>query len=99
MTVALSGRITTQTVISGEPSAARTTEGPNGGRRRPSARPPPTAAVPTMKERRLTFGLRFMSTPSGFFRSVDGRTHLHERAAAADVGDCRLDVGVRRLWV
>ena len=51
MTTVSSGRITTQALISGEPSAARTTVGPNG-RRRPSARPPPTAAVLTMKERR-----------------------------------------------
>ena len=43
MTTVSSGRITTQALISGEPSAARTTVGPNG-RRKPSARPPPTAA-------------------------------------------------------
>src|SRR5258706_5245011 len=87
ITVALSGRITTQTVISGEPSAARTTAGPKGGRRRPKARPPPTAAEPTMNERRLTFGILIMVAPSGFGRcSVDCRAHLHERPAAADVG-------------
>ena len=56
-TVVLSGRITTQTVISGEPSAARTTAGPKGGRRSPSARPPPTAALLMRKVRRLTFGI------------------------------------------
>src|SRR5258707_8240126 len=55
--VVLSGRIATQTVISGEPSAARTTAGPKGGRRRPSARPPPRAALLTRKLRRGEFGM------------------------------------------
>src|SRR5260221_5810651 len=50
--VVLSGRIATQTVISGDPSAARTTAGPKGGRRSPSARPPPTAALLIKKLRR-----------------------------------------------
>src|SRR6266851_2057808 len=97
MTVVLSGRITTQTVISGEPSAARTTAGPNGGRRRPSARPPPTAAEPTMKERRLIFGSNVMVAPSGLGGHVDRFAHLLEGAAAADVGDRGVDVGVGRL--
>jgi hypothetical protein len=47
-TTVSSGRITTQAPISGEPSAARTTVGPPNGRRKPSARPPPTAAELTM---------------------------------------------------
>src|SRR5258706_10554735 len=53
--VVLSGRIATQTVISGDPSAARTTAGPKGGRRSPSARPPPTAALLMRKGRRGEF--------------------------------------------
>ncbi len=56
MTTVSSGRITTQALSSGEPSEARTTVGPNG-RRNPSARPPPTAAVLIMKERRVNFGI------------------------------------------
>src|SRR5258707_2410128 len=55
--VVLSGRIATQTVISGDPSAARTTAGPKGGRRSPSASPPPTAALPMRKLRRGDFGV------------------------------------------
>src|SRR5260221_4826513 len=98
MTVALSGRMTTQTVISGEPSAARTTAGPNGGRRRPSARPPPTAAEPTMKERRLIFGLVIMVAPSGLACcSMDRRAYLHECSAAANVRHRGIDVRVGGL--
>src|SRR5258706_12688772 len=98
MTVALSGRITTQTVISGEPSAARTTAGPNGGRRRPKARPEPTGAEPTMKERRLIFGLVIMVAPSGLgCSSVDRVADFLERAATADVGHRRVDVRVGGL--
>ena len=59
MTTVSSGRITTQTPISGEPSAARTTCGPT---REVEAerQPPPTAAVPMKNERRLIFGTKFM---------------------------------------
>ena len=63
MTVVLSGLMTTQTPTSGEPSAARTTLGPNG-RSIPNARPPPTAAVPMKKERRFILGTKFMMMPS-----------------------------------
>src|SRR5207249_2801075 len=98
MRVVLSGRIATQTVISGEPSAARTTAGPNGGRRRPSARPPPRAALLTRKERRVNFGMAVMVGSSrGLGGGVDRFAHLLEGAAAADVGDARIDVGVGRL--
>jgi len=55
MTTVSSGRITTHTLTSGEPSAARTTAGPNGTLR-PSASPLPIAAELMMKERRLRFG-------------------------------------------
>ena len=60
MTVVSSGRITTQTLISGEPSAARTTVGPPVGRSNPMARPAPTAAEPMTKERRLRLTCLFM---------------------------------------
>src|SRR2546422_3503358 len=56
ITTVSSGRMTTHAVISGEPSWARTTLAPNGIFR-PSASPPPTAAVPIMKERRSIFGV------------------------------------------
>jgi hypothetical protein len=93
----LSGRIATQTVISGEPSAARTTAGPNGGKRSPSANPPPTAAELMMKERRLTFGMNFMApSPYAFRGGMDRRAHFLERSAAADIRDRRVDVGIRR---
>src|SRR6266853_6317394 len=96
--VVLSGRIATQTVISGEPSAARTTAGPKGGRRRPSARPLPSAALLTRKERRVNFGMAVMIGSSrGLGGGVDRFAHLLEGAAAADVGNARVDVGVGRL--
>ncbi len=67
MTIVSSGRMTTQAVISGEPSWARTTLAPNGIFR-PSASPAPTAALPTTKERRLIFGVLAImaSTPYAF---------------------------------
>src|SRR5262245_2212076 len=96
ITVVLSGRITTQTPTSGEPSAARTTLGPSG-RSRPSARPPPTAAVPMTKERRSSFGTKFMAPSLRVRRGMDRRAHLLEGAAPADVGDLLVDVGVGGL--
>src|SRR6185369_11799237 len=96
MTTVSSGRSTTQAPISGEPSAARTTPGPNGSCK-PSASPPPRAADPAMKVRRLIFGLRFMVAPLGFRRGVDGLAHFLERAATADVGHRRVDVRVGGL--
>src|SRR5258706_5591184 len=97
MTTVSSGRMTTQALISGEPSAARTTAGPKGGRRRPRARPPPTAAVPTMNERRVTFGFSLMASPSGLRGRVNRLAHFLERAAAADVGHRGVDVRVGGL--
>src|SRR5215813_3771639 len=97
MTTVSSGRMTTQALISGEPSAARTTVAPNGILR-PRASPAPTAAEPTMNERRLSAGVVIMApTPSGLRRGVDGLTHLLEGSAPADVGDGVVDVGVGRL--
>src|SRR6478609_1229028 len=98
ITTVSSGLITTQTPISGEPSAARTTLGP-APKSRPSAMPPPTAAVPTKKERRFIFGTKFMCAPPlRFCRSgVDRRAYLLEGAAPANVGDLLVDIGVGRL--
>src|SRR4051812_16254166 len=92
ITTVSSGRMTTQALTSGEPSAARTTVGPNGTLK-PRARPPVTAAEPTMKERRFIF----MMAPSGFRRGVDGFPDLLESAATADVAHGVVDIGVGGL--
>src|ERR1700710_2869138 len=101
MTTVSSGRITTQTLTSGEPSAARTTVGPPKGRSRPSARPAPAVAVPMTKARRFILGVMclFMVGPLGVGGGVNGFTRLLEGAATADVGDGLIDVGVRRFWL
>src|SRR3989442_6172831 len=94
ITTVSSGRMTTQAVISGEPSCARTTLAPNGIFR-PRANPAPTAAEPMMKERRATFGvLVIIASPLCLRRGVNGLAHLLKRAAAADVGDSCVDVGI-----
>src|SRR3989441_4757672 len=96
ITTVSSGRMTTQAVISGEPSWARTTLAPNGISR-PRASPAPTVAEPMMKERRPTFGvLVIMASPLCLRRGVDRFTDLLERAAPADVRDRRVDIGVGR---
>src|SRR4029453_12092100 len=97
ITTVSSGRITTQALTSGVPSAARTTVGPPNGRSNPRARPAPAAAVPTTKARRSSCGIWFMAPSSGVRGGVNGFTHLLEGAAAADVGDSLVDVGVSRL--
>src|SRR5213594_1627304 len=97
ITTVSSGRMTTQAVTSGEPSCARTTLTPNGIFR-PRASPAPTAVVPMTNERRSIFGvLVIMVSPLCLRRGVNGLAHLLERAAATDVGDPRVDVGVGRL--
>src|SRR6266446_9113722 len=96
ITTVSSGRITTQALTSGEPSAARTTVGPKGISR-PSARPVPTAAVPMTKARRLSVGIWFMAASSNVGGGVDCLAHLLEGAAAADIGDGFVDVLVGRL--
>src|SRR5216683_3417072 len=97
MTTVSSGRITTQALTSGEPSAARTTVGPPKGMSRPSARPVPTAAVPMTKVRRLSVGTWFMAASSNVRGRVDCLAHLLEGAAAANIGDGFVDVLVGRL--
>src|ERR1700738_1894864 len=97
MTTVSSGRITTQALTSGEPSAARTTVGPPKGISRPSARPVPTAAVPMTKARRLSVGIWFIAASSNVRGGVDCLAHLLEGAAAADIGDGFVDVLVGRL--
>src|SRR5229473_869487 len=97
ITTVSSGWITTQALISGEPSAARTTVGPPKGISRPSARPVPTAAVPITKARRLSVGIWFIAASSNVRGGVDCLAHLLEGAAAADIGDGFVDVLVGRL--
>src|SRR5258708_22168529 len=98
MTTVSSGRMTTHAVTSGEPSAARATRGPNGIFM-PSASPLPIAAEPMMKERRLIFGVSMIMAfpPLCVGGSVNCSAHLLKGAAAADVGDRGVDVGVSRL--
>src|SRR6185295_7609741 len=99
ITVVLSGRITTQTLTSGEPSAARTTVGPPKGISRPIARPVPAAAVPITKPRRVSLGMTclFMASPSSVRSGVDCLADLLEGPASADIGDGLVDVLVGRL--
>src|ERR1700754_1853710 len=97
ITVVSSGRITTQTLTSGEPSAARTTAGPPVGRSKPMAGPAPAVAVPMTKERRLRLTCLFMASSSSVCGGVDRLAHLLEGAAAADIGDGFVDVVIARL--
>src|SRR4030088_2279423 len=97
MTTVSSGRITTQALTSGEPSAARTTLGPPNGISRPSARPAPAAAVPRTKARRLRLGIWFMAGSSSVRGGVDRLAHLLEGAATADIGNGLVDVLIGRL--
>src|SRR6186997_424606 len=99
ITTVSSGRITTQTLTSGEPSAARTTVGPPKGRSRPMARPAPAAAVPITKPRRVSLGMTclFMASPSGACCGVNCLADLLEGPATANIGDGLVDVLVGRL--
>src|SRR5712671_5576528 len=97
MTTVSSGRITTQALTSGEPSAARTTVGPPKGISRPRARPAPTAAVPITKARRLNVGIWFMAASSNARGGVDRLAHLLEGATPADVGDGLVNILIGRL--
>src|SRR5436189_285563 len=99
ITVVSSGRITTQTLTSGEPSAARTTVGRPKGMSRPIARPAPAAAVPITKPRRVSLGMTclFMASPSSVRGGVDCLADLLEGPASADIGDGLVDVLVGRL--
>src|SRR3982074_3037494 len=98
ITTVSSGRITTQALTSGEPSAARTTVGPPKGRSRPSARPGQAAAVRVRKGRRLRVGIWFMAASSSVRGGgVDRLAHLLEGTATADIGDGLVDIGIGRL--
>src|SRR3954471_4314363 len=99
MTTVSSGRITTQALISGEPSAARTTLGPPKGISSPSESPAPMAAVPITKARRLSWGMTclFMASPSSVRSGVDCLANLLEGSASANIGDGLVDIRIGRL--
>src|SRR5713226_1204014 len=98
MTTVSSGRITTQALTSGDPSAARTTVGPPNGMSRPSESPAPaTAAVPMTKVRRLSVMCLFMAAPSRVCSGVDCLADLLEGSASANIGDGVVDVLVGRF--
>src|SRR6202048_2482543 len=97
MTTVSSGRITTQQLTSGDPSAARTTAGPPKGISRPSARPVPSAAEPMTKARRFMEGIWFMAASSSVRDGVDRLAHLLEGAAAADICNRVVNVLVGRF--
>src|SRR4029077_9354831 len=99
ITTVSSGRITTQALTSGDPSAARTTVGPPKGMSSPSDSPAPAAAVPTTKARRVSLGemCLFMMPPSRVRSGVDCLADLLEGSASANIGDGVVDVLVG--WV
>src|ERR1700712_1986611 len=99
ITTVSSGRITTQALISGEPSAARTTVGPPKGISRPRGSPAPAAAGPITKARRFSLGetCLFMTSPSGVRSGVNGLANLLEGSASADIGDGLVDILVGGL--
>src|SRR5580704_7226663 len=101
MTMVSSGLITTQASTSGEPSPARTTVLAPSGRLKPSARPAPAADEPTMKERRLNFGIYVMAaSPLRFARSrVDRGANALIGSATANVGHRPVNVVVGRFRV
>src|SRR5713226_2896123 len=99
ITIVSSGRMTTQAFTSSAFSSACAPARPNGIRK-PSDSPPPIAAAPARNERRLTCDNAVMACPrSGFGGGVDRLAHLLIGAAAADVRDGAVDIGVGRLRV
>src|SRR5690349_1038272 len=89
--------MTTHALISGAPGAAPASSNPPNGKSNPRARP--VAEARTTKARRLGWGRCFMPSSSSAGGSVNSCAHLLECAAAADVGDGIVDVGVGRLGV
>src|SRR5438045_8858823 len=96
ITTVSAGRITTQAVISGAASAARAASTPNG-MRMPSESPPPAAMAEVRKERRFSFTDVIAGLRSRLGSQVDCLAHLLVGAAAADIGNGAVDVGVARL--
>src|SRR3954468_21077233 len=97
ITTVSSGRITTQTLTSGEPSAARTTVGPPKGISMPTESPAPAAAaVPMTKARRLSVGVMclFMTSPLRVRGGVDCLADLLQGPASANIGDGLVDIPI-----
>src|SRR5215469_10559345 len=96
ITTVSSGLISAQALTSGASSAASAE--PNGSCQ-PSASPPPAAAALTTNARRFIFGTKFMASSRllRVCRSVNAGAHLLVGAAAAYIGDRRVDVGIGRL--
>src|SRR5579863_4379555 len=96
ITTVSSGRTTTQALISGSPGV--TSAAAANGIRKPSDRPPPMTAARARKARRLTCDAAVMACPrSRLGGGVDRLAHLLIGAAAADVGDRTVNLGVGRL--
>src|SRR5260370_811207 len=110
ITTVSSGRMTTQALTSGRLSAACASARPNGTWK-PSDRPPPIAAAPVSRERRLTCGDRGMACPRYALAAAwvcwgqgipplclggggDRLAPLLIGAAATDIGDGAVDIGV-----
>src|SRR3954447_14224536 len=98
ITTVSSGRITTQALISGAASAARAASTPNG-MRMPSESPPPAAMAALRKERRFSFTDVIAGLRSRLGSQADGLARLLVGAAAADIRNGAVDVGVARLRV
>src|ERR1700694_163990 len=86
--------MTTQALISGTPAAVCAAARAHGIRE-PSDSPPPNAAALARNVRRLTSDDAVMACPrSGFGGGVDRLAHLLIGAAAANIGDGAVDIGV-----
>src|SRR5215471_4773037 len=88
----------THALISGPSSAACAMSGT--GNSNPSTKAPPAAAVLARNERRSICPVAVMATSilSSAGRSVDSGTDALVGAAAADIGDCVINVGIGRFW-
>src|SRR3954465_11874687 len=107
ITTVSSGRITTQALISGVLAAGAAAVGAlsaaaalSKGMRKPSDRPPPIAATEARNERRLrdmVFISVIVPPPSRLRGGVDRLAHLLIGAAAADIRDRPVDIGIARI--
>src|SRR5258706_13645958 len=97
MVTVSSGRITTQAVSSGAAACAAA----RAGKENSSASPPPTAAETLRNSRRDSLERVVMAVSSRFHLGgrVDRGAHPLIGAAAADIGDLPVDVGIARVRV
>src|SRR6516225_6137693 len=101
MTTLSSGLITAQALTSGVASAASA-----GSSEKPTVRPAPAAAVPMTNARRSSFGesnfgICVMTAPPlrVLGRRMDGGADTLVGSAAANIGHCRVNIGIGRLRV